>query len=72
VLNGIFFSFHSSRVNTVQLAALTCLTFISMFSAAQTAFETAGVDVSKTGVLAAVVYRAHCRDLVASRKRNLH
>jgi hypothetical protein len=50
--------FHSSRVNTVQLAALTCLTFISMFSAAQTAFETAGVDVSKTGVLAAVVHRA--------------
>jgi hypothetical protein len=42
----------------VQLTALVCLTFISMLSGAQAAFETAGVDTSKAPVLAAIIERA--------------
>jgi hypothetical protein len=50
--------FRSNRVNQVQLMALVCLTFISMLSGAQAAFETAGVDTSKAPVLAAIIERA--------------
>jgi hypothetical protein len=44
-----------SRVNTLQLLALACLTMISVLNSAQSAFESAGVDADQSPALAALV-----------------
>jgi hypothetical protein len=44
-----------SRVNDLQLLASVCLTFISVLNAAQSAFESAGVDADQDPALASLV-----------------
>jgi hypothetical protein len=44
-----------SRVNTLQLLALVCLTMISVLNSAQSAFESAGVDAEQYPALAGLL-----------------
>jgi hypothetical protein len=47
-----------SRVNDLQLLALVCLTLISVLNAAQSSFESAGVDADQDPALASLVRTA--------------
>jgi hypothetical protein len=53
--------YHVPRVNDLQLLALVCLTLISVLNAAQSAFESASVDVdtNQDPVLASLVHTAN-------------
>jgi hypothetical protein len=48
-----------SRVNTLQLLALVCLTMISVLNSAQSAFESAGVDAEQYPALAVLLRDAN-------------
>lgn len=56
--------FHSARVNQLQLTALLSLTLLSLLNSVQTAFDSAGVDPTMEGPLAALVRGADWAMLV--------
>jgi hypothetical protein len=47
-----------SRVNTLQLLALVCLTMISVLNSAHSAFDSAGVDAEQYPALAELLHNA--------------